>query len=200
MLQHKTIRTMTASRSSQPPAADRPEEFGGELPAENRPASGGPSTSVGAADGGLIVAVDTREQLPWTFPASQRVTLTTGDYSIVGYEDEIAIERKSLFDLLGSLTTGRDRFVRECQRLAEYPYAALVVEGTWQQFLADRRSKMHPNSRLGSLAAISERFGIHPWFCGNRAEGQRLTERLLTRWATDAAEGKHVARAVKKVG
>ena len=147
-----------------------------------------------------VYVIDTREQLPYNLRPAERRALRTGDYSVVGYEDEITIERKSLFDLLGSLTTGRDRFVRECQRLAEYPYAALVVEGTWQQFLADRRSKMHPNSRLGSLAAISERFGIHPWFCGNRAEGQRLTERLLTRWATDAAEGKHVARAVKKVG
>jgi len=42
----------------------------------------------------------------------------TGDYSIVGQEHRIAIERKSVEDFLGSITAGNARFRREHERMA----------------------------------------------------------------------------------
>ena len=79
----------------------------------------------------FTVIVDTREQYPYTFakiPAdkgegggtltvpTERGTLETGDYSIKGLEQIIAIESKSKEDLFGSLGSGRGRFVRELER------------------------------------------------------------------------------------
>ena len=200
MLQHKTIRTMTASRSSQPPAADRPEEFGGELPAENRPASGGPSTSVGAADGGLIVAVDTREQLPWTFPASQRVTLTTGDYSIVGLENQIAIERKSKPDAYGSIGRGRERFEREWARLGELDYAAVVIESTMTDFIQPPpRSRLHPRAAVGTLASWSVRYGVHVVFAGDRRHAAAWTLKVLSKFWEQHCKALHAGEAAHEI-
>ena len=45
----------------------------------------------------LTILVDTREQHPWEFPAgfhSEPATLSTGDYSVRGLEDLIAVERE----------------------------------------------------------------------------------------------------------
>ena len=51
----------------------------------------------------LIVAIDTREQKPYRFPRSEVKTLASGDYSVVGLEDRIAIERKTKEDAYSSL-------------------------------------------------------------------------------------------------
>ena len=68
------------------------------------------------------IAVDTREQQPWSFSnlPSTRMTLQTGDYSVVGLVDRITIERKSLGDLLGTIGQGRDpdsAFMRRLERM-----------------------------------------------------------------------------------
>ena len=95
----------------------------------------------------FAVVIDTREQLPWTFGGlwsdssarggrrpivvDQRVaTLQQGDYSLVGHESQVAIERKSLADLFGTLGQGRERFERELARLAELDRAAIVIEAS----------------------------------------------------------------------
>lgn len=58
-----------------------------------------------------VVIIDTREQLPYNFTfESTRATLKTGDYSLAGLESVVSIERKSLDDFVGCITTGRDRF------------------------------------------------------------------------------------------
>lgn len=77
------------------------------------------------------IIVDTREQKPmFATPPCQLIGIPTGDYSVVGYTSLIAVERKSLQDLLGSVGRGRDRFRDEFMRLAEIRYRAVVIEGT----------------------------------------------------------------------
>jgi ERCC4-type nuclease len=102
----------------------------------------------------VIACVDTREQQPLDLTPLQVVTatLTTGDYSVQGLEHIVAIERKSLPDLIGCVGVERDRFDREAQRLLAYPVRALVVEATWPDIEAgDWRSKVTPAAALGSL-------------------------------------------------
>lgn len=137
------------------------------------------------------VVIDTRELLPYGFdgfdPPVETITRTlkTGDYSLAGYENEVAIERKSLSDLFGSLTNGRARFQREFERLADYRFAAVVVEAGLDR-IADPlsfdpcwRSRANPNSILGSIFSWSVKYGVH-WFpCPNRAFAERTTLRLL---------------------
>jgi len=64
------------------------------------------------------VIIDTREQLPLTFPRSVRAKLQFGDYALAANES-VAVERKSIQDLIGTLITGYDRFTREIQRVEE---------------------------------------------------------------------------------
>lgn len=95
----------------------------------------------------FAIVVDTREQLPYTFdglhtdrsaPGGRRrivvdrriATLQQGDYSLVGHESRVAVERKSLADLFGTLGQGRERFQRELLRLAGLDRAAIVVESS----------------------------------------------------------------------
>ncbi|MGE0609535.1 MAG: ERCC4 domain-containing protein [Pirellulales bacterium] len=82
----------------------------------------------------VVAIIDTREQSPLNLHPLQSVagTLATGDYSVVGLENVIAIERKSLPDLLACVGRERGRFDREVQRLLAYPVRCLVIEAGWK--------------------------------------------------------------------
>lgn len=57
--------------------------------------------------------------------------LPAGDYSLPGFEDRVAIERKSVDNLIGCLmNSDRSRFERELQRASHYDLFAVVVEST----------------------------------------------------------------------
>lgn len=117
-----------------------------------------------------VVLVDTREQAPFDFRAfpnwiagEKKVALAAGDYSIEGMESLIALERKSLNDLLATLVHSRPRFFRECERLACYPYRALIIEASYEVIKSeygDLWSEAHPNGISGSLDALEAKFGI----------------------------------------
>ena len=66
-----------------------------------------------------VIIIDTREQLPFEFEMSETKTLNIGDYSIAGFEDNIAIERKSITDAVGSVLGGMKRFLREIKSAKE---------------------------------------------------------------------------------
>ena len=129
---------------------------------------------------GFTIIIDTREQRPYDFPGAETRTLPTGDYSIVGLEERVTIERKSKADAYGSLGKGRARFRREWERLAEFDYAAIVIEDTVQGFLCrPRHSKMSPKSAMGTLLAWSVRYRVPVFFAGDRVHSQALTHKLL---------------------
>ena len=162
------------SRSSRSLADDR--QVVGDTPGER-------SAAEATAGGGLIVAIDTREQRPWTFPASQRVTLATGDYSARGLEHRIAIERKSKQDAYGSIGRGRERFEREWVRLGELDYAAVVIESTLADFLQPpSRSLLHPRAAVGTLASWSVRYGVHVVFANDRRYAAAWTLKVLSKF------------------
>ena len=65
----------------------------------------------------MRIKIDTREQNPYAFKTPSEVgTVPVGDYSISGLENHIAVERKELNDLIGCLTTDRERFERELHK------------------------------------------------------------------------------------
>jgi DNA excision repair protein ERCC-4 len=120
----------------------------------------------------LQVVVDSREQKPLTFPAEVKTipgTLTAGDYSMPGFEEHCAIERKELSDLLVCITTERDRFKRELLRLRSYACKAVVVEATLADIMAGRyRSRVHPSAVVGSICSWMNRYKVPFVFAGNR--------------------------------
>ncbi len=124
---------------------------------------------------------DTREQFPLDLaPLAVEVgTLTTGDYSVRGLEDFVAIERKSLSDLLGCVGQARERFDREILRLLAYPTRALVIEATWQDLeQGGWRSQVTPQAAIGSvLGWIAQ--GVPVVMAGDHARAGRYVSRLL---------------------
>ncbi len=131
----------------------------------------------------LVVAVDTREQKPYRFPKSEVKTLATGDYSIIGLEERIAVERKTKTDAYASLGQGRARFKRELERLSQFEYAAIVIEASLPDFLqVPAFSRMNPKAAVNSLIAWSVRYHVHLFFAGDRRHGHALTRQLLEKY------------------
>lgn len=98
----------------------------------------------------FTVAIDTREQHPWMFTgfqadadksykplvvATNKATLKTGDYSIVGFDDQICIERKSPADAFSTFTVDRDRWERELERMSCIPISRVIIECGWDELI-----------------------------------------------------------------
>jgi ERCC4-type nuclease len=138
-----------------------------------------------------MIVVDTREQHPFPFArylADVVVgTLPTGDYSLPGFEDRVAIERKSLDDLVGCLKGDqRDRFERELARGRTYELFAVVIEGSFQDLRLGRyRSEIKSESVLQSIAAYQVRYQVPFYCCGTRALAEYWTFSLLAKYADE---------------
>ena len=131
----------------------------------------------------IVVVIDTREQKPYRFARAEVKTLPTGDYSIVGLEDRIAIERKTKEDAYSSLGQGRARFERELQRLSRFDYAAVVIETALPDFLkAPAFSRMNPKAAAGSIVAWSVKYRVCVFFAGDRAHENALTQQILEKY------------------
>lgn len=106
-------------------------------------------------------------------------------YSIRGFEDKVAIERKTLEDLVGCLKGGqRERFEREIQRSRALDYFGVVIEGSLSDLAGGNyRSEMNPKSVVQSVLALAVRYHVPVWFAENREVGQRITESLLEKYA-----------------
>lgn len=151
-----------------------------------------------------VIVVDTREKESYTFRGwkcdevdgghvmtvrTERRTLKSGDYSLSGFETRVAVERKSLVDLFGTLGQGRDRFERELERLREYEFATVMVESTWPEILASppARSRLPPKTVLRSVIAWQQRYPNVHWFtAGNRRAAEGITLRILERFWKEA--------------
>jgi ERCC4-type nuclease len=149
---------------------------------------------VGKEKKDMIIIIDTREQLPYKFDVPCEVaTVPIGDYSILGLEDQVAIERKTVNDLIGCLTKDRERFERELHKGRALDYFALIVEASLSDLANGKyRSQMNPKSAIQSLLAFSIRYHLPIFFCGNRQHGQRVTQALLEKYAI-SIERKHKA-------
>jgi DNA excision repair protein ERCC-4 len=149
----------------------------------------------------VTAIIDTREQHPLNLDPLpvETGTLTTGDYSIRGLEHVIAVERKSLADMLGCIGGGRERFEREVQRLLAYPCRALVIESTWPEIeTGDWRSKIKPAAAIGSLLGWIEQ-GLPVVMCGDHDRAGQYVARLLftsarRRWRELRAFGESALR------
>ena len=145
-----------------------------------RPAVSPPGARAsGVAD--LEIAVDIRERYPYTFADRQATTrrelLRAGDYGLlVDAMLQATVERKSLADLVTSLTTGKLKF--QLTELAAIPRAAVVVEERYSQvFTLDR---VRPSVVADGIAECQIRFPTVPIvFCETRKLAQEWTHRFL---------------------
>lgn len=130
------------------------------------------------------VVVDTREQRPWDLSAAffevEVATLRTGDYTVRGLEDRLALERKSLGDFVQTVTRDWLRFRKELYRLAGFDVAAVVVEADVADVLAHRyESDADPAAVLGRANGILLDHGVPVLWWGPRAACVPMAERFL---------------------
>lgn len=135
----------------------------------------------------MIIAADNREQLAYSFQGYdctvEAATLNVGDYSITGFTDKIAVERKSLDDLLGCLTSGRERFEKELARARSLDRFCVIVEASFEDLVNGLyRSQMKPHSACQSVIAWQIRYGTPFVFAGSRKAGEYYTHSFLSKY------------------
>lgn len=127
----------------------------------------------------FCILVDSREQTPLPFPDGvphKRVcypdSLYPGDYSIDGLRNKFVIERKSLEDLVGTLTKreelkdgtkryGKDKFVEELTAMGPIPFRCVIVTEPISKLEAHMyQSRIEPHNVMGMIAAIEARTGV----------------------------------------
>ncbi len=128
----------------------------------------------------MKIIIDTREQTPLIFTRyeSERGTLQSGDYSISGLTHKFAVERKSIDDLVQSVTRERERFERELHRLRGYDFKRLLIIGTEDEIINRHyHSKVNPKSILHSVNAFEVRYDIPIIWAKNATNGARYIEK-----------------------
>lgn len=150
--------------------------------------------------------MDSREQNPFLFEGYQAMpepaTLPVGDYSLPGFEERAAVERKSLDDLIGCLMgKDRERFEKELARGRHYDLFVVVVEAS----LADvsqgcYRSDMRPQAALQSIIAFQVRYRVPFVWAGNRAGAEYVTFSMLQKYLREIEERYRQAMKSQKGG
>ena len=138
----------------------------------------------------LRIVVDTREQVPFPFVgypvALEAGTLTDGDYSLAGFESRVAVERKSLADLVGCLGADRKRFQRELARLRGYDSAVVVVESPADDLRGGRyRGELDAGAAWQSVLAFSMRYRVPFIFCRDRTDAESIAFDFLRHFHRD---------------
>ncbi len=141
----------------------------------------------------MRIVVDSREQLAFTFTGFgcevEPGALAVGDYSLAGLTDKVAVERKSLADLVLCLGRERDRFQRELQRAAALQAFLVVVEAPWSDLASGNyRSQLNANSACQSVLAFSCRYRVGFMFAGDRTEAERITHGYLRHYLRSAQD------------
>ncbi len=139
------------------------------------------------------IVIDTREQEPYSFDprlaAVVRRALPTGDYSVEGLEQRVAVERKSLDDFVSTVIHSRARFRAELRKLGGYRAACVVVEAGLVDIFEKRyRGGARTNAVLGSALSIILDFGVPVFFCSNRQAACHFVQAYLlaahARWGS----------------
>jgi len=136
----------------------------------------------------MKIVIDSREQAPFTFEGKDCEVVTgalpTGDYSLCGLENEIAVERKSLSDLVGCLAgDGRARFERELARARGLDFFAVVIEAGFTELTGKQyRSAMNPHAAAQSVLTFQVRYGVPFFWAGSRSAAEYVTYWLLGKY------------------
>lgn len=129
------------------------------------------------------IITDTREQKAYKFPESTERALDTGDYSLEGLEDRVAVERKTRNDLLGCIGQERERFERELERLSSFDLAVIMVEANFRDMLnLPNWSELTKSQVFGSLLSWIPKYGVVFFFAGSRKVGQKATKKILEKF------------------
>ena len=105
---------------------------------------------------------DSREKLGWNFIPDDFVkemrttNLKTGDYSLLGYEEFLSIERKGCINEFAQNLI-QDRFTRELERLENIKFPFIILEFTFRDLLGYPQTS-HLPPKVRSKIRITGKF------------------------------------------
>lgn len=141
------------------------------------------------------ILIDTKEKIPWEFTDAsyvdniEHVHLDTGDYTIVGFEDTLCIERKrSVAEFAKNIT--EERFKRELERMREFPHKFIIFEFNYSHIddypLGSSIPKAkHKHIRVkgpfirAAIARMEVEYGIHVIPCGHAAYAEEKAGNIM---------------------
>lgn len=141
------------------------------------------------------VIKDTREQDGWTFDKTKNCQgmlvkkLDTGDYTIVGYEKLLTVERKGCIEEFAG-NVFQERFERELERMLQFKYRYVILEFTMEDLIifpmgtnipAQKRRFMKVNGYLvlSRMLSFEMKYGVTFILAGNR--GKEVTASIFKR-------------------
>ncbi len=144
-------------------------------------------------DNEFTIIIDTREQKPWTFEhhAKANHKLDTGDYSIEGLENLVAIERKrNVAEFANNIT--EKRFVDVVERLSKIPYAFILFEFDMDQVMSYPigsdipkrlwdKIRISPSFLLKHIVDLQINHNIRIIFCGNSDNAEKVALSIMRR-------------------
>ena len=130
------------------------------------------------------ILIDSREQCPYSFACqTKRCKLEAGDYSVLGGEDVVAVERKSLSDFVHTVVHDKGRFRAELEKLARMTLACVVVEADLDGVLRGLRQAdlrlVTPTAVLGATLHIAVHYRVPVYWCGSRQAACAFTDAFL---------------------
>jgi hypothetical protein len=175
----------------------------------------------------FTIIIDSAEQLPFPFAGLHtdadhanelwdvrtvrgclgRYPDSWGDYSIIGYERRVAIERKSVQDLQSTVLGWdghRARFEKELENLSECESAAVVVECSYLDVIVNapeygKKTKAQNSKTLArSILAYQNDYNVQWIFAGDRDIAQYTAFHWLKRFWEKDCEAKQRATREKE--
>ena len=139
------------------------------------------------------IIIDTREQIPWEFKYhnTAKQKLDTGDYSIEGFENILAIERKkSVSEIATNLS--ESRFKDVLQRLSQIKHPFIVFEFSLDDIYnfpigSDIPKKLWDKLKISGnyivkrLIEIQLQYNIQMIFCDNASNAERFSTSIMKR-------------------
>lgn len=136
-----------------------------------------------------LTIIDTREKNPYPIENSISSKLDTGDYSLCGFEQIIAVDRKaSVAELAHNLI--EPRFKAELERLSKIPHSYLLLEFSLEDIVRYPIGSDIPKKKwryikikapfiLAALSRITLKYGVHVIYAGNRENARYLLNLLF---------------------
>lgn len=137
---------------------------------------------------GMVVKIDTREQSPLWLPKPPkdlvvvRSTLTNGDYSIGGFEDSFAVERK-MDDLYPYFTSEREKTKEKLIRLNKFEFKGLVIEYEEAELYGPQLfTQVSPEVIRQSLVSVEIKYGVHVFYGRREALERKVLDWMIYYW------------------
>jgi ERCC4-type nuclease len=145
----------------------------------------------------ITIIQDTREKKPWNFQFygfnQEMGTLKTGDYTILGLEDIVRIERKrSTSEIAMNLGLKSKQFYAEMTRMLKFPHRYIICEFPYGRILEfpensgippylKKKVRMNGGFIGLSLEKLKSNYGMEIIFANSPSEAEEAAVEIFNR-------------------